>query len=51
MVAGLGAAAVKTAADFDSAMSQVAAISGAIGDDLEVYGACHQILNRMKSSP
>lgn len=34
-VAGLGAAAVKTAADFDSAMSQVAAVSGATGDDLD----------------
>ncbi|MBQ2529845.1 MAG: phage tail tape measure protein, partial [Treponema sp.] len=32
-VAGLGAAAVKTSADFDSAMSQVAAVSGATGDD------------------
>ena len=34
-VAGLGAAAVKTAADFDSGMSKVAAISGATGDDLD----------------
>ena len=34
-VAGLGAAAVKTAADFDSGMSKVAAISGAAGDDLD----------------
>ena len=34
-VAGLGTAAVKTAADFDSAMSQVAAVSGATGADLE----------------
>lgn len=34
-VAGLGIAAVKTAADFDSAMSQVAAVSGATGDDLQ----------------
>ncbi len=33
-VAGLGVAAVKTAADFDEAMSKVAAISGATGDDL-----------------
>ena len=32
-VAGLGAAAVKTSADFDSAMSQVAAVSCATGDD------------------
>ena len=32
---GLGIAAVKTAADFDSAMSQVAAVSGATGDDLQ----------------
>lgn len=35
VVAGLGAAAVKTAADFDAAMSKVAAVSGATGDDLE----------------
>ena len=34
-VGGLGVAAVKTAADFDSAMSQVAAVSGATGDDLQ----------------
>lgn len=35
VVGGLGVAAVKTAADFDSAMSQVAAVSGATGSDLE----------------
>lgn len=34
-VAALGTAAVKTAADFDSAMSQVAAVSSATGDDLD----------------
>ncbi len=34
-VAGLGAAAVKTAADFDESMSKVAAVSGATGDDLD----------------
>ena len=34
-VAGLGAAAVKTSADFDSAMSQVAAVSGATGSDFD----------------
>ena len=34
-VAGLGTAAVKTAADFDSQMSKVSAISGATGDDLD----------------
>ena len=34
-VGGLGYAAVKTAADFDSAMSQVSAVSGATGDDLQ----------------
>ena len=34
-VAGLGAAAVKTATDFDAGMSKVAAISGATGDDLD----------------
>ena len=32
-IGGIGLAAVKTAADFDSAMSQVAAVSGASGDD------------------
>ncbi|MBQ8622226.1 MAG: phage tail tape measure protein, partial [Oscillospiraceae bacterium] len=34
-VTALGVAAVKTAADFDTAMSQVAAVSGATGEDLE----------------
>lgn len=34
-VTGLGVAAVKTAADFDSAMANVAAISGATGVDLQ----------------
>ncbi len=34
-VTALGTAAVKTAADFDAAMSQVAAVSGATGDDLD----------------
>jgi len=34
-VAGLGAVAVKTSADFDSAMSQVAAVSGATGEDFD----------------
>lgn len=34
-VTGIAAAAVKTAADFDSAMSKVAAVSGATGEDLE----------------
>lgn len=34
-VAGIGIASIKTAADFDAAMSQVAAISGAAGDDFE----------------
>ncbi len=34
-VGGLGIAAVKTAADFDSAMNQVAAVSGATGEDLQ----------------
>ncbi len=35
-VGGLATAAVKVASDFDSAMSQVAAVSGATGKDLEV---------------
>ena len=34
-VTALGTVAVKTAADFDSSMSQVAAVSGAIGDDFD----------------
>jgi len=34
-VTALGTAAVKTAADFDSAMSKVAAVSGATGEDLD----------------
>ena len=34
-VVGLGTAAVKTAADFDTAMSKVAAVSGATGSDLD----------------
>lgn len=33
-VTALGVAAVKTDSDFDSSMSQVAAVSGATGDDL-----------------
>lgn len=34
-IGGLGTAAVKTTSDYESAMSNVAAISGATGDDLE----------------
>ncbi len=34
-VVGIGAMAVKTASDFDSAMSQVGAVSGATGKDLQ----------------
>ena len=34
-IVGLGAAAVKTTADFESSMSNVAAISGATGENLE----------------
>lgn len=34
-IAAAGTAAVKTAADFDSAMSKVAAVSGAAGDELD----------------
>lgn len=34
-VAGIGAAAVKTTADFDSSMSNVSAISGATGEDFD----------------
>lgn len=35
LIGGVGVAAVKTAADFDSAMSQVAAVSGATGKDFD----------------
>ena len=34
-LAGIGAASVKTAADFEKSMSNVAALSGATGKDLE----------------
>ena len=34
-VTALGVAAVKTDSDFDSSMSQVAAVSGATGDDFD----------------
>lgn len=34
-ITAVGTAAVKTASDFDSSMSQVAAVSGATGDDLD----------------
>lgn len=34
-VVGLAAVSIKTSADFDSAMSQVAAVSGAIGEDFD----------------
>jgi len=34
-VAGLGAVSIRTSADFDSAMSQVAAVSGAVGEDFD----------------
>lgn len=37
VVTGLGTAAVKTAADFDSAMSRVAAVSGATGSDFDSF--------------
>lgn len=35
VIGGVGVAAVKTAADFDSAMSQMAAVSGATGKDFD----------------
>lgn len=35
VIGGVGVAAVKTTADFDSAMSQVAAVSGATGKDFD----------------
>lgn len=38
-VAGLGAAAVKITADFDSSMSQVAAVSGATGEEFDALRA------------
>ena len=38
-ITALGTAAVKTGADFDAAMSKVAAVSGATGEDLEALRA------------
>ena len=38
-MAGLGTAAVKTASDFDSAMSQVAAVAGATGKEFDALRA------------
>lgn len=38
-ITALGTVAVKTGADFDAAMSKVAAVSGATGDDLEALRA------------
>lgn len=38
-ILGLGTAAVKTGAEFDSAMSKVSAVSGATGDDLDTLSA------------
>ena len=38
-ITGLGTVAVKTAADFDSAMSEVAAVSGATGKDFDALRA------------
>lgn len=38
-IAGVGAAVVKTTADFDSAMSKVAAVSGAAGDEFDALRA------------
>lgn len=35
VIGGLGVAAVKTSADFDTAMSKVAAVSGATGEDFD----------------
>lgn len=38
-IAGIGAAAVKTTAEFDSSMSKVAAVSGAAGDEFDALRA------------
>lgn len=38
-IAGVGAAVVKTTADFDAAMSKVAAVSGAAGDEFDALRA------------
>lgn len=38
-ILALGTAAVKTTADFDASMSQVAAVSGAVGDDFDALRA------------
>lgn len=48
-VTGLGTAAVKTAADFDSSMSNVAAISGSSAEDMDKFPlqavSCSNLLN------
>ena len=49
-VVGLGTAAVKTAADFDSAMSKVAAVSGATGSDLEALDKAREMGEKTKFS-
>ena len=38
-ILAIGTAAVKTTADFDASMSQVAAVSGAVGDDFDALRA------------
>lgn len=50
-VTALGVAAVKTASDFDSSMSQVAAVSGATGDDFDKLRAkAHEMGAKTKFS-
>ena len=51
VIGGLGVAAVKTAADFDSSMSQVAAISGAAGDDLQALRDKAREMGEKQNSP
>ena len=46
-VTALGTVAVKTAADFDSSMSQVAAVSGATGDDFDSASEVADAMNYM----
>ena len=50
-VTALGVAAVKTDSDFDSSMSQVAAVSGATGDDFDKLRAkAHEMGAKTKFS-
>ena len=50
-VTALGTVSVKTAADFETGMSKVAAVSGAAGDDLDKLSAKAREMGSKQSSP